>query len=271
VALDTLGSRSLFGGSPTVVVRRAEAMRGAVESAVEAVLADDRCEGCLVLAGGAIDRRKRWYATARSRAEEIACAPLTDERTARAWVERMAEERGVRLAPEAMTVLLERCGLDLSLLDAEVEKLAVRGAGEPIGRAVVEEMVAGVRGRAVEELTDRLARGDATGALRVLRDLLTDGEPPLRLLGFLAANVRRALHVAEERERGASPGEIAARLGMPDWLVRRQLGRGPAIRLERALDVLLQLDLALKRSRPDALAFEAALGALLPSRERSGH
>jgi hypothetical protein len=52
---------------------------------------------------------------------------------------------------------------------------------------------------------------------------------------------------------------------MPDWLVRRQLGRGPAARLERALAVLAELDLALKNSRPEAAVFEAALGDLTSS------
>jgi DNA polymerase-3 subunit delta len=261
-ALDAMASRGLFGGGATVVVRRVEAMRGGVEGAVEAMVADDRYEGRLLLVGGAIDRRKRWYAAARPRAAEIVCAPLADGREVRVWIERLAAERTLRLTSDAVLELMERCGMDLALLDTELEKLAVAGLPQPIDRDTLGGLVASVRTHAVEELTDRLARGDGTGAMRVLRNLLAADEPPLRIVGFLAANLRRALHVAEEHERGASAEAIAARLGMPDWLVRRQLGRGSAAHLEHALVVLAELDLALKSSRPEEAVFEAALGDL---------
>lgn len=263
-ALASLASRGLFGGS-TVLVRRAEAMRAGVEALVEATVAEDRYEGRLVLAGGTLDRRRRWYATARPRATELVCLPVTDPRELRGWVERLAAERGVRLRDDAIAELLARCGPELALLDGELEKLAAADLPQPVERDAVVRLVAGVRSHAIEELTDRLARGDRAGALRVLRHLLAGEEPPLRIIGFLAANVRRALHVAEELERGGSPDAIAARLGMPEWLVRRQLGRGPATRLERALEVLGELDLACKSSRPEAAMFEAALDALAAS------
>ena len=93
------------------------------------------------------------------------------------------------------------------------------------------------------------------GALRA-------GEPPIRLVAFLAASLRRALHVAELREQGFDDDTVAARLGMPGWLVKR-VGRGrSAAALERALETLRDLDLDLKRSRPPGIAFDAALASL---------
>jgi DNA polymerase III delta subunit len=264
-ALATLGTRSLFGGSATLVVRRAEAMRAAVERAVEAVVADDRYEGRLVLVGANVDRRKRWYVTARPRAVEVLCGPVTDARELRAWIERLAAERAVRLTSEATLALGERCGSDLAMIDGEMAKLALTASVQPIDRAAVERLVTHTRTHAIEDLTDRLARGDAAGARRVLSSLLAADEPPLRIVAFLAGNLRRALHVAEEHERGASPDAIAARLGMPEWLVRRQIGRGSAAHLERALAVLAELDLALKSSRPEEAVFEAALAGLTAS------
>jgi DNA polymerase-3 subunit delta len=240
-------------------------MRAGVEAAVESIVAEDRYEGRLLLVGGALDRRKRWYGAVRPRAAELVCLPVSDPRELRGWVERLATERGVRLRDDAAAELIARCGSDLAVMDGEIEKLAVAGGSQPVGRDTVERLVSGARSHAVEELTDRLTRGDRAGALRVLRGLLEAGEPPLRIVGFLAANVRRALHVAEEQERGGSPEAIAARLGMPDWLVRRQLGRGPAARLERALHVLAEIDLAFKSSRPEGAVFEAALDALAAS------
>jgi DNA polymerase III delta subunit len=95
--------------------------------------------------------------------------------------------------------------------------------------------------------------------VRVLRALLSDGEAPLRIVGFVAANLRRRLHVSELREQGLSDDAIGARLGMPPWLVGKQGGSGSARHLERALGLLAELDQALKSSRPDAAVFEQAL------------
>jgi len=123
----------------------------------------------------------------------------------------------------------------------------------------VRALVAAVRGHAVEELTDRLAARDLGGAARVLRELLDEGEPPVRLVAFLAANMRRSLHVVELEEQGLATDEIARRLGMPPWLVGKLRGRRRAADLERGLAVLRRLDLALKSSRATAAVFDAAL------------
>src|SRR4029453_16639475 len=118
------------------------------------------------------------------------------------------------------------------------------------------------RAAAVEELSDRLTRGDRAGAHRTLRGLLRAGEPPLRIVAFLAGNFRRALHVAELAESGLQQDAIAARLGMPGWLLRKNQGDPPAAPLEQALDTLRSLALDLKSSRPTAAAFEAALATV---------
>ena len=120
-------------------------------------------------------------------------------------------------------------------------------------------MVAAMRAHAIEELTDRLAHRDAAGALRTWRGLVTAGEPPLRIVAFLASNLRRALHVSELLAAGLREDEVAGGLGMPAWLVSRQARRGAPAALEAGIAALADLDVALKSSRPDVATFEATL------------
>jgi DNA polymerase-3 subunit delta len=163
--------------------------------------------------------------------------------------------------------LIERAGLDLGRLDDELEKLSLFvGAGKGIEPAHVEELVAATCQHAVEELTDRLARRDAAGAVRAFRSLVDEGEAPLRILAFLAANLRRALHVSELAAGGLREDEIAGRLGLPSWMVGRQMGRGTPAALERALRALASVDVALKSSRPDQSIFETTLLAIASDR-----
>ena len=65
--------------------------------------------------------------------------------------------------------------------------------------------------------------------------------------------------------RQVRPPEIAQRIGMPPWLVQKQLGRGDPAHLRRALRQLARVDLELKRSRPAAAVFERALFGVLPA------
>src|SRR5262249_29202092 len=62
----------------------------------------------------------------------------------------------------------------------------------------------------------------------------------------------------ELAEAGLTPDGIAARLGMPPWLVAKSVGRGRAVELARALGVLRRLDLELKSARPAEAVVDAA-------------
>jgi DNA polymerase-3 subunit delta len=176
------------------------------------------------------------------------------------WVVRLARERGHEIAPAAVQELVDRSGADVGTLAGEIEKLALHaGAGTRLELAHVRGLVSAARAHGATEFTDRLARADLAGAARLLRQLFAEGEPPIRLLAFVAANLRHALHVMELSEQGLGAEEIGRRLDIPPWLVTRNLGRGRAADLERALLVLRRLDLELKSARDPAAAFEVAL------------
>jgi DNA polymerase-3 subunit delta len=268
-ALADLESPLLFGGTPVVVLRRAEAAADDLQERILALLPRlGPGIAHLVLVARAADTRRKLVAACVRAGATHAFPPLDDARAARDWVARVAREEGWDLAPAAVSALVERVGLDLSQLVAEAEKLALHaGRGVRVDVGHVDALVSRVRAHAIEALTDRLARRDLPGAAAALRGLLAEGEPPLRLVGFLASNVRRALHVAELAETGLAADAIAARLGLPAWLVAKQTGRGTAKTLARALGVLRQVDLDLKRSRPADAVLDAALLAIAGARE----
>ena len=222
-----------------------------------------RLPACLLLIARGLDGRRRLLAAFERDRGAFAFPRVTDAATLRDWVVRLARERGHAIRPQAADLLIERTTLDLAALASELEKASLyAGPGATIETAHVEATAAFARAAAVEELADRLAGGDLRGAHRALRGLLGAGEPPVRIVAFLAANLRRALQVAELAEQGLSSETIAARLGMPAWLLRRIRSTRSAAQLERGLVALRELDLALKNSRPPAAAFGAALARI---------
>lgn len=259
-ALEDLASPPLFGGPQVLIIRQAEALREDDQAMLLATLERPMGGGCLVLVARVADQRRRLFAACVRAGAAYAFVPLPDPRAAVPWVVRLARESGTEIAAAAAEELVERSGTDLGVLAGEVEKLALAaGPGRRIEPAHVRAVVAPVRAYQVEEMTDRLARRDLAGAALALRRLLAGGEPPIRLVAFLAANLRRALHVAELKEAGRADDAIARELGMPPWLVARYRDRGRAGDLTHALAVLRRLDLELKSTRPAEAAFDAAL------------
>jgi len=259
-ALEDLVSPSLFGGTTLLVIRRADALSGGDEDAVLEILPRLGEGARLVLVSKALDQRKRLHVACAKAGAVIGFARPADPRAAAGWVATLARERGHAIAPAAVERLLDRTGFELARIDGELEKLSLHvGAGAAIDVGHVEAMVAAMRAHAIEELTDRLARRDVAGALRTLRGLVAAGEPPLRIVAFLASNLRRALHVSELLAAGLREEEVAGRLGMPAWLVSRQARRGTPAALEAGIAALAELDVALKSSRPDVATFEATV------------
>jgi DNA polymerase-3 subunit delta len=245
------------------VIRRADALGARDEELVLASVTRLRPPACLVLVARALDGRRKLLAAFERAGGAFAFPRVTEPRALEEWVVRLAGEVGQAMRPAAAARLVERTALDLAGLASEVAKATLfAGPGVAVEVEHVDAVAAGGRAAAVEDLSDRLARGDRAGASRVLRGLLRAGEPPPRIVAFLAANLRRTLHVAELAERGLTQDAIAARLGMPGWLVRRIRDRRAAAQLERGLDVLRMLDLELKRSRPPAAVLDAALAVL---------
>jgi DNA polymerase III subunit delta len=242
------------------VVRQADTLREEDQARLLAAIEEPPAAGCLVLVARAADQRRRLFAACLRGGAAHVFPALTDPRAVAPWVTRLAREAGSEIAAPAAAELIERSGTDLGVLGGEIEKLIlVTEPGRRIELADVQRGVAPIRAHAVEEMTERLARRDLAGAALLLRRLLTEGEPPLRLVAFLAANLRRGLHVAELREAGLGDDAVAQELGMPPWLVARYRDRGPARDLTRALVVLRRLDLELKSTRPSEAAFDAAL------------
>ena len=259
-ALADLRTPPLFGGAQVLVLRTADKLREEDQAGVLDALPTLGAGGTLVLvvAGDPDQRRKLLGACLRARAGFG--FPELDAGAAPPWVVRLARERGHEIAPAAVEELVERVGPALGVLAGELDKLSLHvGPGARIEAEHVRAMATSARSHKVEELTDRLARRDLPGAARVLRQLHAEGVSPLLVVAFLAANLRRALHVAELVEQGLTPAAIAERLGMPRWLVDKSRGRGRAADLERALLVLRRLDLELKSARDEEACFDAAL------------
>jgi DNA polymerase-3 subunit delta len=179
-----------------LVARETERLLPYLEAPVEST--------CLVLTGGKVDGRVKFFQALKQAAVIVDCAPL-DARALPAWVQDQAGALGLRLDEAARGLLIEASGGDLGVLCREMEKLAAYVAPNTRVMAADVEAVQGAdTGGSVHDLIDALQRRDRVGSLRSLGKVLDAGEPPLKVLGFLAAcwrNMWRGRKFSEEMLR----------------------------------------------------------------------
>lgn len=259
---------SLFGGARVVVIRTAQDVRVAALAVLAPYLDDPTEDTTLVLhhAGGA-KGKALLEAARRTGALEIPCTKLTrpDERAD--FVRAEVRRAGGRIAPEAVGVLVDAVGSDLRELAAVAAQL-VSDSGGTVDVDLVRAYHTGraeVSGFAVADLA---VVGNAAGALEALRYALGVGVPHVVIADAVADGVRTIARVASAG-RG-DPYQLASRLGLPPWKVKRAQGQSrgwtePGVRL--ALQQVATLNADVKGAAVDpAYALERTVRALAAAR-----
>jgi DNA polymerase III delta subunit len=181
----------------------------------------------LVFVAGPLDGNRRLVKLLRKQAESVDCGTLDSAADAATWIRAALRTEHLDIEPKAVTALLDATGLTLGRIRAEVEKLALYAAGEPVvtvqhvrdTTTPVDEPGDGpVIGYAIRD-------GDVRTALRELTALLDAGAPHLPILGQIRwgagllrpdARVKRALGLVLETDLA-----LKSSMGEPRHLIEK--------------------------------------------------
>ena len=239
-----------------IVVRQASKLPRTEMDALAALVGKENGGPPLVLWDVSVDRRLKFFDSI-ARAGGLVEFRPPKPAEAQAWVREEAKRLGHRLAADVPKLLVETVGTDLLKLRGALDVLSLAvGEGNGIGAESVTRMIAEAREHAGYEIQDALVRGDGARAVRLFRAALDEGQQIPLLVGVLYAQLRRLL-LARETPAGASPNDVAARLGMPPFKVEellRSARRFRARELRSAVSRLADLDLAFKTGRGNAAA-----------------
>ena len=170
------------------------------------------------------------------------------------WVAEQFSRLGAKAEPEACSTLVELIGDEPDELAAEIDKLAVWAAGEPIQARDVLDLVAGRAETSIFSLTDAWGRRDLRAALGASEELLARSDRPrrdelLRLAGLLANHVARVRRCQSLAEEGVRPRDAASRLKMHPFVTQKAFAQAANFsvdELRQATIALAALDHALK-------------------------
>lgn len=262
--LHELLGASLFGESRVLVVRAAQDVRTAAVTVLLPYL-QQPAEGTVVVlqhAGGG-KGKTLLDSVRRAKPLEIPCVRPTrpDERAE--FVRAEVRAAGGRITPDALAAVLDAVGSDLRELATVAHQLVSDSGGD----VTVEVVRAFHKGRAEVTgfaVSDLAVAGRSGPALEALRHALAIGVPHVVIADALADGVRSVARVWAAG-RG-SEYELAKRLGMPPWKVKRagSQGRGwTEAGLRQALGVVATLNADVKGAAVDpGFALETAVRRL---------
>jgi DNA polymerase III subunit delta len=241
-------SYSLFGEGPFVVVKNLEAWNAAQKAVVVSYLEDPAPEADLVLLGKKLGARERLLAAVKKTGEVHAFEQPTGKALVR-WVVGHAERAGLELPEDVAEGLISRCSGDKRRLASETEKLALYVVGRPATEGDVGALCPPDVQSNIFAFVDSLAAGDRARALGLLEDLISTGEPLLRLTHMVRRQFRLVARARALFARGASQGEAARDLKVPPFVARKLKEQARSLDdedLEEALDLVLNLERGLK-------------------------
>ena len=184
------------------------------------------------------------------------------------WLRERAEAIGVRIEPAAAGRLSELIGADLWALSGELDKLAQYAEGRAISVDDVDLLTTAAREEDVFALVDDAVTGRTPAALVRLRRMLDRGsDPPARIQGLIARQLRNLVRAAALMEEGAPRETIGEATGVTHpfplgKLVDQASAMGRAA-AEDGLRAVEAADHAVKTGRfSDALALELLITRL---------
>ncbi len=213
-----------------IVIRNAEHIKD--EAGLLLHYLNDPCEtSLLVFVSEKPDMRKKLFSTLKRLATVMACPRLYD-RELPAWIAQEGSKNGLRFSQEALWLIKEYLGNDLSLIQREIEKIGLylarvdstsEGEALEVSSEVVRVVVSGGRSHSIFELLRALGEKDRSKALRLLNLLLGEGAHPLFILSMLTRQLRQMSLARTGIDAGLKEAVIAKKVPMPPGLFQRFL------------------------------------------------
>ena len=184
-----------------------------------AMLADVPEYCCLVLTYTDFkpDKRKKKLWDAIEKNAVLAEFRYQSESDLRAWIARHFRALGKQIAPELCTYLLQQCGLSMTRLDGEIQKICAFSGAETVVRADIDAVVEPTLDAVVFQLTDALAQRDFGAALERLQVLLKMQTEVIPIVAAVGAQMRRLNAAKILQTEGKVAQELASLCGIAPY------------------------------------------------------
>lgn len=247
-----------------VIVRNADKLSTDDSAKLAAYAANPSPFASLVLVGEKFRKDSKLYKAVVALGPNVGfvkefAAPKKSEYPAK--VREMFAERSRRITPEAAELFVRGVGYDLRRITSEIDKaLSFIGEKTVIERADIEDVLSTTAETSVFDFLDALAARDGRQAMRLLAELVGQGESVYGIHAMAVRQVRELVAAQSLAQRGETgSAALAAYLKRQEWQVKRlptyakRFTPGEPAELIRAA---AETEAEMKTSRDPRLAFE---------------
>jgi DNA polymerase III subunit delta len=241
-------SYSLFGEGPFVVLRDLDAWNAAQKAVIVDYLKDPSPGSDLILLGKKLGARERLLSAVKN-SGEIHTFDQPKGKALIRWLVGHAKKMDLDLPEDVAEDLVNRCSGDKMRLLQETEKLAIYVDKRTATHDDVAALCPAVVQSNIFAFVDSLAAGQRDKALALLEDLISTGEPPLRLTFMIRRQFQLVARARALLDRGTPRKELSSRLKVPPFVARKleeQVNKLDEQNLERALTRIQDLEGGLK-------------------------
>ena len=164
-----------------------------------------------------------------------------------AWIQKEFEKLEAKIESRAISILTQSVGSDLYRLKNEIDKLAAYK--KLITEKDVVEMVTPDFHSDIFAVIDAIAKKDKKLALKILNEHIENGESEIYLLTMIIYQFRNLLRVKSLIEGGASPDNIAKKIGLHPFIVKKSIIASRLFSFEELKNIyqkLFDIDLKIK-------------------------
>ena len=167
----------------------------------------------LLIIAGKIEKaaqNSKWYKALDGIGSSVQVWPV-EAKMLPQWIRRRMQAKGMKPAPEAVTLLAERVEGNLLAAAQEIDKLLLLHGAGPIDFAAMAESVADSARYDIYGLVDAALGGDTKRVLRMLAGLKAEGAENVLLLWALTREIRSLQAMAKQMEQGERLDQVIAK------------------------------------------------------------
>lgn len=234
-----------------ILVRNADDIPSAEQEGLAGYIAKPDDTSCVVFVLEKMDARSKLGKAAKAAKCVFEAAELKPHQVAN-FVRAECARRSLAIEDAASHALADALGTDISLLADALERLSLFGDGKTINARMVEETVAHHRIDSIWLLVDAISQKKKKVALQATLSLLSDREPPLKILAMVHRQFKMLGKMHHALLEGASADAAAKMAGVPPFKSGEMASAAKRFKtkeLQQAFALLLDADLALKGSK----------------------
>lgn len=209
----------------------------------------DSC--CLVLVATKIDKRKKAIKALQETGVLVELKKPFENQIP-SWIEYIASMNGVEFSGDAIGVLQQLVGTNLSEIQNEIQKIrSSSNSKKQFGVEDVLSVVSKSRIESVFNLTDAISRRDRAQALLCLANLLENGQNESGIVSLILRQMRILSQVRTGMKDGLSGIRLSQKIGVPEFFMKHYLAQSrnwDDYKINNTIRALHETDKALKSS-----------------------